>query len=110
MKTLIHILACLLLAFSPRLHAQAGEAKADDCVSCDCAVMTCCPTASTPSEDPPIAPQRVNLPGPDLLATASTMLQLRLPDEDRSRNTVCSTEPLATTAVPIFLRNCRFLI
>lgn len=107
MKQFIAILICLLLVLSSATpQVVADEAPA--CEGCGCATMTCCPDDSTPADPVPHVPERVQTQ--KISAVQSIVASNEIAPDTHPFPGTFSHRATTVPNVPLFIRNCQFLI
>jgi len=109
-KTTLAIVCSLLLAWTPVLApASAAGAVRVAPVCCHCGKACCVATPSPESRPVPATPVSISAPG-QFLTLAPAGLSWTLPDAltPRFSNTVAS--PGKAKGIPLYARNCAFLL
>lgn len=110
MKKFIAILTCLLFVLSTGTVTVAAD-QAPACEGCGCAVMSCCSVDSSTGEQP------VNLPDRNdrvfiqkLVALKQLVFGFQSAQSDSPLMSAADRQIFSARKVPLFIRNCQFLI
>lgn len=107
MKQFIAILTCLILVLaSTTSPAAANEAPA--CEGCGCATMTCCPSDSTPADPMSNVPERVLTQ--KIVAVQNAFAGCENTLIEQPLQSPIAHRAITAPSVPLFIRNCQFLI
>ena len=107
MKQFTVILTCLFLVLSG-VTMPAAQDSTPACEGCGCAAMSCCPSDSVPNDPVSSPPERVltqKLVAVEFVIFESVRSHSELPV---SRST--SKNSLTAPSIPLFIRNCQFLM
>jgi hypothetical protein len=110
-KTTLAIVCSLLLAWTPILRAQAPAARVGRVVHacCHCGKACCAAPASPESQPVPAAPVPSSSQN-QLLTFAPTALAWVLPTAAVLEFSPVISSPLTVKRLPLYARNCAFLI